>query len=54
MDADMRISPIIEKLLIQKESIDTGTPYTYDQIIDTYIVTLNEAKDSNINKKMKP
>lgn len=50
----MRISPILEKLLTQQSSIDAGLPYTYDQIIDTYIVTLDEAKDPNINKKMKP
>lgn len=54
LDADMRISPILEKLLTQQSSIDAGLPYTYDQIIDTYIVRLDEAKDPNINKKMKP
>lgn len=53
-DSDMRITPILDKLLLQRSSIQAGKPYTLEQILETYLVTLDEKKAPGINKKMKP
>ena len=53
-DSYMRITPILEKLLVQQDAINQGKPYSYQQIIDTYLVKLDETENPNINQTMKP
>lgn len=53
-DSHMRITPIFKKLLTQRESIQAGKPYTLDQMIQTYLVQLDEKKIPGINQTMKP
>jgi hypothetical protein len=47
----MRISPILQKLITQQNRIDKGDPYSLDEILETYIVSLSDPEE---NKKMKP
>ncbi len=53
-DHTIRITPIFQKLLKQYKSIQAWKPYSYQQILDEYIVHLDESTDPLINKKMKP
>ncbi len=50
-DADMKITPILQKLLIQLDEIEVGRPYSYDKILDTYLV---QYADPQRNKGMMP
>lgn len=49
-DTTMPVSPIIEKLLQQQQSIKAWNPYTYKQILDTYLISY---KDEKMNKGMR-
>jgi hypothetical protein len=37
-DADMKITPILEKLLIQLDEVEAGRQYSYEKILDTYLI----------------
>lgn len=41
-DLDMRITPIIKKLMAQQQSIEAGKPYTLQQIADEYYTKIQD------------
>lgn len=53
-DSNMKISPIIQKLIKQYESIKNGNIYTYEKILKEYIVELDDKLAPGINKTHKP
>lgn len=50
-DTHMYISPIVKKLIAQQKAIQAWNPYSLQQILDTFIITL---EDPIMNAKMKP
>lgn len=50
-DIALRVTPIIDNLVKQWESVQSWNPYTYQQILDTYLVKFSDPK---MNKWMKP
>ena len=53
-DSNIYISPIIQKLIKQYDDLKKWDIYSYDKILEEYLIKLDDSQKPNINKTRKP